>query len=223
MKFYLLLIILLVSCTRSQDLLKLNPEKFPESVCLSSEGKGRFKIDKSSYPFDFQTGFDGSIWVLAADIPLHGEEVIEIKDIDGRGYYWGSFYGRILKSMRELVTKNENYKFYELKKFFKGFKHYVQMFHSKSFKADLIKNCLAKWKVGSVCKRVFRKTTYHFQVTPENFLVHMVISKDSSLYIKHWDFAQGLFKRVQLSFEKKHGESNGLVKMNLNHFNCTKS
>jgi hypothetical protein len=53
-----------------------------ESVRVIGEGKGRLGIDNHQYLFSFDAILkDKSTWILAANIPIHGEEVLIFADL----------------------------------------------------------------------------------------------------------------------------------------------
>jgi hypothetical protein len=83
--FFLTTFILLSSCSlfKTQPSLKSEPvEKILTSVKVIGEGKGRLGFKQNSYLFSFDALIkDSTDWLLAIEIPLHGEEVMTLKDI----------------------------------------------------------------------------------------------------------------------------------------------
>jgi hypothetical protein len=73
------------SCSlfKAHPSLKNEPvEKLLNSVKVLGEGKGRLGFKQQSYVFNFDAVMKDSLdWLLAVEIPLHGEEVMILKDI----------------------------------------------------------------------------------------------------------------------------------------------
>ena len=83
--FFILISLTLSSCSlfKTQPSIKNEPvEKILSSVKVIGEGKGRLGFKQQSYLFSFDALLKDSVdWLLAIEIPLHGEEVMTLKDI----------------------------------------------------------------------------------------------------------------------------------------------
>ena len=81
---WLILITLFSSCAllKSHDLRTEKVEKLLDSIKTSGDGRGRLTLDQSQFVFGFEAilkeNFD---WLLAAEFPLHGEELLILKDL----------------------------------------------------------------------------------------------------------------------------------------------
>lgn len=84
--------------------------------CFSGEGKGRIRLKNNKYLFRYESIFDTSKsnWQMSFNIPVHGEELIELDWADELRVN-GKFYGRLLAQTRQM--KNGNYQRMVLKKF----------------------------------------------------------------------------------------------------------
>jgi hypothetical protein len=73
----------LVSCStfRTSHLENLSTEKKVQLLSILGEGKGRLSVQKQNYLFDVDALMKADSWLLVATIPLHGEEVLELKDL----------------------------------------------------------------------------------------------------------------------------------------------
>lgn len=81
----LLALLLLCSCSlfKSQNTLDLkDTEKLINSVQVTGEGKGRLTLGQNQYLFSVDSVLnETNDWILAVTIPLHGEEVMILKDM----------------------------------------------------------------------------------------------------------------------------------------------
>jgi hypothetical protein len=82
--FYLLIILTLSSCSlfRAQNIENKNIEDLVNYLQGVGEGKGRLGINNQQYLFSFDALLkENNDWILAASIPLHGEEVLMLRDL----------------------------------------------------------------------------------------------------------------------------------------------
>jgi hypothetical protein len=79
------LIFVLASCALFQErpsLKDMNKEELLDAVKLIGEGKGRLGLGQNQYVFSFDSILkDNYDWILAVQIPLHGEEVMILPDL----------------------------------------------------------------------------------------------------------------------------------------------
>lgn len=80
----LILLSFFMSCGHFKNQ-KIQNEKFETLIRFISgvgEGKGRLGINQNKYLFGFDAVLkENSDWILAANIPLHGEEILLLKDL----------------------------------------------------------------------------------------------------------------------------------------------
>ncbi|MBA2404285.1 MAG: hypothetical protein H0V66_05900 [Bdellovibrionales bacterium] len=79
-----LILLLFTSCAlfKSQNIQDKKVEELVSYLQGIGEGKGRLGINQQQYLFSFDAVLkDNSDWILAANIPLHGEEVLMLKDL----------------------------------------------------------------------------------------------------------------------------------------------
>lgn len=82
--FSLLFILLLSSCSlfKSQNIQNEKVETLLTYLQGEGEGKGRLGINQNQYLFGFDALMkDNQDWILAANIPLHGEEILLLPDL----------------------------------------------------------------------------------------------------------------------------------------------
>lgn len=73
------------------------------AFCLDGEGKGRIKFKNNKYLFRYESLIDigKKNWKLAFDIPIHGEEMIDLTwNDEDELRVDGSFYSRLLGQTR---------------------------------------------------------------------------------------------------------------------------
>lgn len=82
---HMALLFFLTSCAlfRGQPSLdSIDKEKLLDSVKITGEGKGRLTLEQSSYVFGVDSVLnEDKDWILAVEIPLHGEEVMILPDL----------------------------------------------------------------------------------------------------------------------------------------------
>jgi hypothetical protein len=80
--FFLLLILTSCSLFKSQN---IQDKKITDLISIlpgSGEGKGRLGINRQQYLFSFDALLkENNDWILAANIPLHGEEILMLRDL----------------------------------------------------------------------------------------------------------------------------------------------
>ncbi|WP_157868297.1 hypothetical protein [Halobacteriovorax marinus] len=98
------------------------------NLCLSSQGRGRIKLLKSTTLFSYESANDASrkIWKMGVDIPLHGSELLslywgEIENSVAR--FKGNFARRIYTTIRNQNNSKENISY--LKGFAHGFSQLI--------------------------------------------------------------------------------------------------
>jgi hypothetical protein len=76
------LLFFLLACSHHSKLLTRPVPELLSSIKVEGEGRGRLGIDDQNHVFSFESFLkDGNDWVLAAQIPLRGEDVLIISDI----------------------------------------------------------------------------------------------------------------------------------------------
>lgn len=65
----------------SPSLLNKDPESLLKSVKVTGEGKGRLSLGQNQYVFGVDSVLKDTDWILAVSIPLHGEEVMILKEL----------------------------------------------------------------------------------------------------------------------------------------------
>jgi hypothetical protein len=100
---------LLSSCALFQEqssLKNMDKEKLLDSVKLIGEGRGRLGLGQNQYVFSFDSILkDNYDWILAVQIPLHGEEVMilpDLKQVKLQEWQMHSFEERIKKDFERL-------------------------------------------------------------------------------------------------------------------------
>lgn len=80
----LALLFLVSSCAlfkTGPSLLTMENETLLQSVKVTGEGKGRLSLGQNQYVFGVDSVLKDGDWILAVSIPLHGEEVMILKDL----------------------------------------------------------------------------------------------------------------------------------------------
>jgi hypothetical protein len=82
---HMALLFLISSCALLRDepsLSTMDKEKLLDAVKLTGEGRGRLTLGESQYVFGVDSVLnEGQDWILAVQIPLHGEEVMILRDL----------------------------------------------------------------------------------------------------------------------------------------------
>ncbi len=77
---FLIILFLITSCGLLQKKPSLKEKDYKEllnAIQLEGEGRGRLSIDQHQYLFSFESALqENNDWILAASIPLHGEEAM---------------------------------------------------------------------------------------------------------------------------------------------------
>ena len=80
----LTLLLCLSSCAlfkQSPSLNDKDPQDLLKSVKITGEGKGRLSLGMNQYVFSVDSVLQDLDWILAVSIPLHGEEVMILKNL----------------------------------------------------------------------------------------------------------------------------------------------
>lgn len=83
-RIYLIFFVLLfTSCSlfKSQNIQDEKIENLISYLQGTGEGKGRLGINQQQYLFSFDALLKDNNWILAANIPLHGEEILMLQDL----------------------------------------------------------------------------------------------------------------------------------------------
>ena len=163
------LLFLLASCSLlsgPKSLKNEDKEKLLEKIQLTGEGRGRLALGENQYVFGFesvlQENFD---WILAVEIPLHGEEVMVLQDLkskDVKKSSMKSFEMRLARELRlrkltDLLTPEE---------FLKEFRSLVRF------------NLARKWGQTPVCHK--RQEMLDCELDNEKFLI---TSSDKEIFV----------------------------------------
>lgn len=82
--FFLIILLSLTSCSqfRTQNLQDKKIEELISFLKGEGEGRGRLGINQHQYLFSYEALLkENNDWLLAANIPLHGEEVLVLSDL----------------------------------------------------------------------------------------------------------------------------------------------
>ncbi len=103
----------LFSCTTLVDRGPITRSTFKQylsGACLAGEGKGRVEVGSDDFSFDYGSIFENQTWMLSVDVPLRGEEVLQVQKA-GKGYLFeGSFYHLLAAGYEEMGRKKRHYK-----------------------------------------------------------------------------------------------------------------
>lgn len=100
----ILMIVLLTSCSLFKTTkLDKDPNKVIKKVCLSSSGEGQIETGNLRYPFNFETGMDGELWIASVSFPLQDEAVLEVDVKKNR--YRPEFEDQLLMSTKGVNPK----------------------------------------------------------------------------------------------------------------------
>lgn len=81
----LTLLLFMSSCALfrpSPSLENKDPEELLKAVKVTGEGKGRLSLGDNQYVFGVDSVLKDTDWILAVSIPLHGEEVMILKELE---------------------------------------------------------------------------------------------------------------------------------------------
>lgn len=80
-----------------------DPQKEIKKVCLQGSGDGRVITGSTKFPFNFEMGFEESLWLMAIQFPFKDEVVVEV-DLKSN-IYSPSFERELLKSAKGINPK----------------------------------------------------------------------------------------------------------------------
>lgn len=110
---YMTLFFLVSSCALFRgepSLTSMNKEELLNAVKLTGEGRGRLTLGESSYVFGVDSVLnENHDWIMAVQIPLHGEEVMILPDLKKKNVLSDeteSFEQRIEREFRALALNN---------------------------------------------------------------------------------------------------------------------
>ncbi len=114
----------LVSCAHVVQKKTRTPEEFLKKICLSGSGKGRLEFLSEKYRFSYDSSNDikEKRWTLAVNVPLLGEEVVElnyVKAAEENVQVNGAFYERLEDAAKE--SSQDKYQLEMLNSYLKTF------------------------------------------------------------------------------------------------------
>ncbi len=160
------------------------------------EGKGRLGLGEHQYLFSFESLIkDDQDWILAASIPLHGEEILSLKNIrektDSTKEY-GRFELRMVRGIKDFLISQK--KSPELAD------NFLQEFRS-IIRLMLHRKLGLKIECESQCR--FEEQIYQLELTKSHLSFKKEILKDYEIELVESNLTGSFFKRTSIFFRLK--------------------
>lgn len=190
LKYFLL--IFLTSCA----LFKKEPSLFDkkisdliDAVKIEGSGRGRLGVEQQQYVFSYEAILkENNDWLLAVEIPLHGEEVMLLPELNKKTTNrtsHDSFEERIDRAMGpEIPISSE--------KFIKELRSFVQFLLAN--KLNFERNCTEKSRETYICS--FRDQEYQVSRSQKSFNIRKHLEQDLILELVAENLNQNSFGRT---------------------------
>lgn len=161
------------------------------------EGKGRLGLGQHQYLFSFESLIkDDQDWVLAASIPLHGEEILILKKIrekNDSSREYGAFELRMVRGIREFLMSQK--KSPDLAdKFLQEFRSIIRLM--------LHQRLGIKVECETQCR--FEDELYEIELTKSHLSLKKEILKDYQIELRESNLTGSIFKRTSVFFSLKN-------------------
>jgi hypothetical protein len=182
-----------------------------DSLNGEGEGRGRLGLDQHQYLFSFESFIkDNQDWILAATIPLHGEEILKfknIRDTNDKTIGEGTFEGRMLSGIKDFLRSQK--KSPELAhKFLEEFRSIIRLILHK--RLGLALNC------ETVCQ--FEDQIYQIELSNSHLTLKKDILKDYQIELIESNLTGSFFKRTSIFFRLKNASNSSRPLLSLELF-----
>lgn len=193
-------IIFLSSCAlfKSHDLRSERVENLLDSIKTSGEGRGRLTLDQSQYVFGVDAILkDNFDWLLAADFPIHGEEVLILKDLKSEtlSEVQSDLHQRVEIGLKNYLKKNK--KSPALADKFFGELHFLMQFIQSS-KLGLKRVCTKQNEANFNCMVLGRE--FLVNVRHDAIVISRPLSAGFELQVIAENPQESIFQRLNIAF-----------------------
>ena len=189
----LALLFLVSSCAlfkSSPSLLNKDQETLLKSVKVIGEGKGRLSLGQNQYVFGVDSVLKEHDWILAVSIPLHGEEVMILKDLKKKTLQdeeTESFEKRIQWEFRQRKLEKK----ISAEKFIVELRSLIRFILAPEL--NLKRHCNAHNK-EFVC--ILDDEKFHITVTEKKYFIHKPLSNGNKLELVAQNLTDSFFSKT---------------------------
>jgi hypothetical protein len=176
-------------------------ENVLNSIRLEGEGRGRLNIDKHQYLFGFESALqENTDWVLAAAIPLHGEEAMTLKNLKKDEVQFedpDALEARIQAGIDEYLRHQKNVPQNLGQKIIPGFRSLVRLVLATQL--DVKKSCILSDKAGNYsCQQ--GSQSFFVQIVDKEIRIKKVLLGQYFIELTAEDLTDGFFSKNSFNF-----------------------
>lgn len=180
----------------------MNKEELLDAVKLTGEGRGRLSLGQNQYVFGVDSVLnENRDWIMAVQIPLHGEEVMILPDLTKRrikNEETESFEERIENEFRRL----EIHKIMSGEEFLQEMRTVIRFVLAKEWGGK--RDCAARDQ-ELVCQLDGEK--FVVSATDKEFIINKSLKKGVSLQIVGKDLTKPFFQRTDILLQSQNKSS----------------
>jgi hypothetical protein len=212
--YALILLLSLTSCSlfKSQNIQSKKTEDLVSYLQGTGEGKGRLGIGQQKYLFSFDAILkENSDWILAANIPLHGEEVLRLqnlKTVNGEESDGDGLELRIEQGISSYL-KSQKQSPELAKTFLQELRNIMRLVLHK--KLDLQAICSeSECRIG--------ETIYQVEATSKQLSLKKSLSEDYEIELIAMNLTDSIFQRSSVFLHSKNKSSSSPTLLSLELF-----
>ena len=214
-RIYLLILFVTVSsCSlfRSQNIQEKKIEDLVSYLQGTGEGKGRLGINRQQYLFGFDALLkENNDWILAANIPLHGEEVLMLRNLEKVSVDEDKADGleiRIQQGISDYL-KSQKQSPHLSKDFLLELRTIMRLILHKKLGLEL--SCSQKeCRIG--------EAIYQVEATSKQLSLKRSLSKDFEIEFTAMNLTESIFRRSNIYLQSKNKSSSALTLLSLELF-----
>ena len=214
-RIYLLILFVTVSsCSlfRSQNIQEKKIEDLVSYLQGTGEGKGRLGINRQQYLFGFDALLkENNDWILAANIPLHGEEVLMLRNLEKVSVDEDKADGleiRIQQGISDYL-KSQKQSPHLSKDFLLELRTIMRLILHKKLGLEL--SCSQKeCRIG--------EAIYQVEATSKQLSLKRSLSKDFEIEFTAMNLTESIFRRSNIYLHSKNKSSSALTLLSLELF-----
>ncbi len=214
-RIYLLILFVTVSsCSlfKSQNIQEKKIEDLVSYLQGTGEGKGRLGINRQQYLFGFDALLkENNDWILAANIPLHGEEVLMLRNLEKVSVDEDKADGleiRIQQGISDYL-KSQKQSPHLSKDFLLELRTIMRLILHKKLGLEL--SCSQKeCRIG--------EAIYQVEATSKQLSLKRSLSKDFEIEFTAMNLTESIFRRSNIYLQSKNKSSSALTLLSLELF-----
>ena len=214
-RIYLLILFVTVSsCSlfRSQNIQEKKIEDLVSYLQGTGEGKGRLGINRQQYLFGFDALLkENNDWILAANIPLHGEEVLMLRNLEKVSVDEDKADGleiRIQQGISDYL-KSQKQSPHLSKDFLLELRTIMRLILHKKLGLEL--SCSQKeCRIG--------EAIYQVEATSKQLSLKRSLSEDFEIEFTAMNLTESIFRRSNIYLQSKNKSSSALTLLSLELF-----